>query len=67
LLAAARFHVGATAADASDRIIYNPNNGFLFYDADGKGDAAEIHFATLAPHLALHSTDLLVAALLIST
>jgi Ca2+-binding RTX toxin-like protein len=67
LLAAARFHVGAAAADASDRIIYNPNNGFLFYDADGKGGAAAIHFATLTPHLALHSTDFLVAALLIST
>src|SRR5262249_3818443 len=32
LLAAAKFHIGAAAADASDRIIYNPNSGFLFYD-----------------------------------
>ena len=59
-LASAKFHLGVAAAHASDRIIYNPDNGFLFYDHDGKGGADEIHFATLAPHLALHNSDFLV-------
>ena len=60
VLAAARFHIGAAAASAGNRIIYNPANGFLFYDADGKGGASEVHFATLAPHLGLHHSDFLV-------
>ena len=59
-LAAAHFHAGAAAADASDRIIYNPNNGFLFYDSDGRGGTGQVHFATLAPHLALHGSDFLI-------
>jgi Ca2+-binding RTX toxin-like protein len=66
VLAAALFHVGPAAADASDRIIYNANTGFLLYDADGKGGAAAIHFATLAPHLALHNSDFFVAHLVVS-
>ena len=60
VLAAARFHVGAAPASAGDRIIYNPANGFLLYDPDGKGGAGEVHFATLAPHLGLHNTDFVV-------
>jgi Ca2+-binding RTX toxin-like protein len=60
ILAAAHFHVGTGAARASDNIIYNPANGFLFYDPDGRGGSGEIHFATLAPHLALHNTDFMV-------
>jgi Ca2+-binding RTX toxin-like protein len=62
ILTAARFHIGAAAADASDRIIYSRNTGFLFFDPDGKGGVGEVHFATLAPHLALHSTDFVVVA-----
>jgi Ca2+-binding RTX toxin-like protein len=62
-LAAARFHVGAHASTAWQRIIYNPNNGYLSYDQDGSGAGhAQIHFATVTPHLGLHSTDFLVAA-----
>ena len=63
ILAAAHFHVGAAAADASDRIIYSPGNGFLFYDPDGRGGHAQIHFATLAPHLDLHNGDFVVELL----
>jgi Ca2+-binding RTX toxin-like protein len=65
-LAAARFHIGPAAADAGDRIIYNANTGFLFYDRDGIGAAPQVHFATLAPHLLLHSSDFLVAHLLLT-
>ena len=47
------FHVGASAADAEDRIIYNSASGALYYDPDGVGGADAILFATLAPGLAL--------------
>jgi serralysin len=60
-LTAGRFHIGAGAADASDRIIYNPASGALIYDADGNGPSnRSFQFATLAPHLDLHHTDFLV-------
>jgi Ca2+-binding RTX toxin-like protein len=61
-LAPAEFHIGAAAARAVQHIIYNPNTGFLFYDPDGPGGTPQTHFATLGAHLALHSTDFLVAA-----
>ena len=65
LLAAARFHIGAAAHDANDRIIYNPATGFLLCDLDGTGQAQHaFHFATLAPYLHLHSTDFLVASII---
>ena len=59
-LAAAAFHTGAAAHDASDRIIYNSASGVLSYDADGTGAAAAIHFATLSPALAITNADFVV-------
>jgi hypothetical protein len=59
-LPAADFHVGPQATTASQHIIYNPQNGFLYYDHDGNGPLAEIHFATLGPHLHLTNHDFLV-------
>ena len=50
------FHVGAAAHDANDRIIYNPNNGFLTYDGNGNHAGGAVHFATLVPHLDGFST-----------
>ncbi len=44
----AAFHLGKTAHDADDRIIYDQATGALYYDADGTGSAAKIKFATLA-------------------
>ena len=62
-LKAAAFFAGAAAHDASDRVIYNPANGFVSYDADGSGHAhAPTYFAKLAPHLALTHADFLVVA-----
>jgi Ca2+-binding RTX toxin-like protein len=46
-LAKDAFTIGAKAEDAEDRIIYNAKNGKLFYDVDGTGDKAAVHFATL--------------------
>jgi len=46
---------------AATRIIYNPANGSLSYDADGRAHAhAPIHFATLSAHLNLASLDFVV-------
>jgi serralysin len=56
-LAAAAFHVGAAAADASDRIIYNPSGGALYYDADGTGGLAKIQFADIASGLGVTAPD----------
>ena len=57
ILAASAFAIGTAAADASDRIIYNPTSGALLYDADGTGARAAVLFATLDPGLMLTNTD----------
>ena len=46
-LAASAFRIGANAADASDRIIFNSNTGALLFDADGRGGDAAIQFAVI--------------------
>jgi Ca2+-binding RTX toxin-like protein len=58
-LAASAFRANTTglAADASDRIVYETDTGRLFYDADGLGGRAGIHFATLTGGLALTHLD----------
>jgi serralysin len=56
-LAAAAFVIGAAAADASDRIIYDSATGALKYDSDGTGGAADIRFATLSTGLALTNNN----------
>jgi Ca2+-binding RTX toxin-like protein len=66
VLAARFFHVGTAAQDADDHIIYNPNNGFLIYDANGNHPDGAVHFATLAPHVALTHADFLVSEILVA-
>ena len=56
-LAAGAFFIGASAAAADDRIIYNSGTGALLYDSDGNGAAAAVQFATLDPSLALTSNN----------
>jgi Ca2+-binding RTX toxin-like protein len=38
-----QFHLGASAADASDRFIYNSTTAGLFFDGDGIGAIAQVH------------------------
>jgi Ca2+-binding RTX toxin-like protein len=59
-LAAAAFHLGAAAADASDRIIYNTATGAISYDTDGTGGSAAVQFATVANGLALTNADFFI-------
>jgi Ca2+-binding RTX toxin-like protein len=54
------FHAGTAAQDADDRIIYDASTGRLFFDADGNGAGAAVHFATLQNVASLSSSDFLV-------
>ena len=56
-LSASAFQTGAGALQADDRIIYDPITGFLYFDPDGLGGAAQVHFATLNAGLAMTSSE----------
>ncbi|MEQ1955506.1 right-handed parallel beta-helix repeat-containing protein [Mesorhizobium yinganensis] len=62
-LAATAFRANTTglAGDATDRIIYETDTGKLFYDADGLGGSAGIHFATLTGTPSITNADFSVA------
>jgi Ca2+-binding RTX toxin-like protein len=59
-LPVAAFRLGAAAADASDRLIYQLSTGQLRYDADGTGPMAPILVATLNPGAPLTAADLFI-------
>jgi Ca2+-binding RTX toxin-like protein len=59
-LPGAAFFIGASAHDASDRIIYNSATGALIYDTNGSALGGAVQFATLDRGLALTSADFLV-------
>ncbi|MFN0194726.1 MAG: hypothetical protein ACKVP5_22585, partial [Aestuariivirga sp.] len=59
-LSAAAFRIGAAAADATDRIVYNNATGAVYFDADGLGGVAQVQFARLAAGLALTNADIYV-------
>jgi Ca2+-binding RTX toxin-like protein len=59
-LTAEQFHIGVSAADGSDRVIYNRTTGGLFFDADGTGATAQVQIATLSTGLAMTNTDIYV-------
>jgi Ca2+-binding RTX toxin-like protein len=52
---------GATALEADDFLIFNTTNNFLYYDADGSGAGAMVHFATLNVDITSHTSFELVA------
>lgn len=56
------FHLGTSAHDADDRIIYDQKSGSIYYDADGSGAGAAIRFAQLDPGTALTAADFEVTA-----
>ena len=56
-LAAGAFVIGAAAADAGDRVIYNNTTGALYYDSDGTGATAAIQIASMATGLSLTNSD----------
>src|SRR5262249_21185783 len=62
ILAAGRFHAGATAHDLDDRIIYNQSTGDVSFDADGNkaGGLAAVRFAHLDNHAALTNADFVI-------
>ena len=57
VLNADAFHIGAAAADAQDRIVYNSVTGQLFFDSNGTGAGGSTLFANLDTGLALSNTD----------
>jgi Ca2+-binding RTX toxin-like protein len=56
-LSAGAFQTGATALQADDRIIYDRITGYLYFDPDGVGGTAQVHFATLTSGLAMTSSE----------
>ena len=62
VLTAAQFKANAAGAatDSDDRIVYDINDGRLFYDADGSGAGAKVQFAVLSGAPTISSADFLI-------
>ncbi|WOS65230.1 calcium-binding protein [Sinorhizobium fredii] len=61
-LTAAQFVKNTTgsAADASDRIIYETDTGKLYYDSNGNAAGGPVHFATIGTNLSITNADFFV-------
>lgn len=59
-LPAAMFRLGTTAADATDRILYDPASGAVRYDADGSGPTPPVQFAILTGNPSVTNADFVV-------
>ena len=61
-LAASAFAANLTgnSTDEFDRITDETDTGRLYFDADGSGAGARVHFATLSANLALTNGDFYV-------
>ncbi len=53
-------NASGNATDGKDRIIYETDTGKLFFDKDGKGGVAKVHFATLDDDLGVTRSDFFV-------
>ncbi|ELR99382.1 PD40 domain-containing protein [Gloeocapsa sp. PCC 73106] len=60
ILGAEALVIGTTALDQSDRLIYNPNTGELFFDADGNGTVEEVKIASMGNLLNLTANQILI-------
>ncbi|MBQ0823387.1 cadherin domain-containing protein [Microvirga sp. HBU67558] len=60
ILSKGAFWIGSEAHAAADRIIYNADNGKLYYDADGSGSKAAVQIALLKADLDLKATDFMI-------
>ena len=54
----ALFHTGRVAADANDRLIFDPNLDRLYYDADGAGGARQQLIATFDGNPTIGADDI---------
>jgi len=59
-LGSGAFWIGAAAHDGTDRIIYDPDRGRLYYDPDGTGAVEQIAFCKLDKDLQLSSANFLI-------
>lgn len=57
-IAPEQFHVGTSAQDASDRLIYDDTTGDLWFDADGSGIGEAVLIATLLDAPALTANQI---------
>jgi Ca2+-binding RTX toxin-like protein len=56
----AAFWTGSSAHDANDRIIYNDDTGYVYYDRDGTGGAQQQAIAKLSKHLEITHKDFFI-------
>ena len=54
------FALGAVAAEADDRILFDQATGALYFDADGAGGVDAVQFALVSPQLPLTADHFLV-------
>lgn len=59
-LSSSEFHLGTSASDPDDFIIYNKASGALYYDPDGNGILPQIQFAQFKPGTKLVASDFMV-------
>ena len=59
-LYAEEFYVGSSATKSTHRILYNPSNGGVYYDADGAGGTSAQLIFVMSPKVTLSYDDFLV-------
>ena len=60
VLAKDKFWIGAGAHDSGDRVVYNSDNGKLYFDADGSGHKQAVLIAILKNNLMLSHKDFII-------
>ena len=59
-LTASRFGIGSSATTSSDRIIYNPDDGALYYTPNGSQSSTKLKFAVLDRDLNVSHDDFFI-------